>query len=227
MQQAGASAQEEVQIEVEEGQKQYLDLQADLPQAQEEGQRCSRPLPSPGPWSGAVGTEECAPWQPMLLSCVFKSERIVLSADRPHRPQLQGLPHGEDKPFLLQAPSKVPVATGTPGFMDFGVVPLPALFTYSCSHGVGLGRNISGSTLRCPSAIGSCAGSTTTSPSSCATWQREEMTADDKRVTLSDITEKDAAVSSLASCTGLQGRKRGTELVRHRSFDLHRFIVLA
>jgi hypothetical protein len=57
--------------------------------------------------------------------------------------------------------------------------------------------------------------------------QREEMTADDKSVTLSDITEKDAAVSSLASCTGLQGRKRGTELVRHRSFDLHRFIVLA
>jgi hypothetical protein len=83
MQQAGASAQEEVQIEVEEGRKQYLDLQADLPQAQEEGQRRSWPLPSPGPWPGAAGTEECAPGQPMLLSRVFKSERIVLSADSP------------------------------------------------------------------------------------------------------------------------------------------------
>jgi hypothetical protein len=26
------------------------------------------------------------------------------------------------------------VATGTPGFMDFRVVPLPALFTYSCTN---------------------------------------------------------------------------------------------
>jgi hypothetical protein len=123
MQQAGASAQEEVQIEVEEGRKQYLDLQADLPQAQEEGQRCSRPLPSPGPWSGAVGTEECAPWQPMLLSRVFKSERIVLSADRPHRPQLQGLPHGEDKPFLLQAPARFQWQRGHLGSWTSGWFP--------------------------------------------------------------------------------------------------------
>jgi hypothetical protein len=34
-------------------------------------------------------------------------------------------------------------------------------------------------------------------------------------------------IFSLASCTGLQGRKRVTVLVRHRSFNLHRFIVLA
>jgi hypothetical protein len=34
-------------------------------------------------------------------------------------------------------------------------------------------------------------------------------------------------ISSLASCTGLPGRKRGTVLVRHPSFNLRRFIVLA
>jgi hypothetical protein len=34
-------------------------------------------------------------------------------------------------------------------------------------------------------------------------------------------------ISSLASSTGLQGRKRGIVLVRHRSFNLHRLIILA
>ncbi|KAG0519741.1 hypothetical protein BDA96_08G012500 [Sorghum bicolor] len=34
------------------------------------------------PWPGAAGAEECAPGQPVLLSRVFKSERILLLADR-------------------------------------------------------------------------------------------------------------------------------------------------
>jgi Set1/Ash2 histone methyltransferase complex subunit ASH2 len=45
-----------------------------------------KPMPQPAaavqPWPSAAGAEECVPGQLVLLSRVFKSERILLSADR-------------------------------------------------------------------------------------------------------------------------------------------------
>jgi hypothetical protein len=167
MQQAGASAQEEVQIEVEEGRKQYLDLQADLPQAQEEGQRCSRPLPSPGPWSGAVGTEECAPWQPMLLSCVFKSERIVLSADRPHRLSCKGYRMGRTSLFFCKPPARFQWQRGHLGSWTSGWFPCQhcsptAAQTRARGHPLRSGAMDAGSlreTTTCPGNLSMCQGS--------------------------------------------------------------------